>query len=205
MNAIDVSEEERERFEEEEDEEEEEEQENIERIQVKGDDDEIEKKRTRLARNKLSARESRLRKKTYMLELLKQIAQYETENMGLRLRLKNGQETQTQDMEENTQLTTKLEMMVKEGHCEKDIREAILEMQEKYSDYGKDRQSNIQFHMSQLRSCLRPTQTTRTMIWFMQIAPLFLNPDGNIDVFTVIYRKYHHHCATTLRLNQGNT
>lgn len=92
---------------------------------------------------RLSARESRLRKKQRQAEVLRQIAHYEAENLSLRLKLKIGHEAVKMEENETLQFTAKLESMVKEGASDVDIRTAIQEMQEKYADYG----STYRFHL----------------------------------------------------------
>jgi hypothetical protein len=130
------------------------------------------KKKRRLERNRASARECRKRKKEKKLLLRQQLAQLEAENLQLRLKLQVGNESDTHD----TQIaivTTKLNEMINEGASETDIEKKIQELKERFSDYGRDRRSAIDFHINQLRRCLQPTQTTRAILWLMSLAPKF--------------------------------
>jgi hypothetical protein len=68
--------------------------------------------------------------------------------------------------------------MLQQECSDADIKKEIEELQEKYSDYGRDRKSSITFHISQLRKCLLPTQTTRTLLWLMSCAPIFHDRNG---------------------------
>lgn len=131
-----------------------------------------EKKKRRLERNRASARECRKRKKEKKLLLRQQLAQLEAENLQLRLKLQVGNEADHHDAQ-SAIITTKLNEMINEGASETDIEKKIQELKERFSDYGRDRRSAIDFHISQLRRCLQPTQTTRAILWLMSLAPKF--------------------------------
>ncbi len=134
-----------------------------------------EKKRKRLERNRESARECRRRKKDKKLELKAQLARLEADNLQLRLKLQVGHET-SERVNKSAFITSQLESMIKEGANEADIQRTIHELQERFSDYGRDRRSAIEFHISQLRRCLQPTQTTRAILWLMSVVPQFHDP-----------------------------
>lgn len=139
-----------------------------------------EKKRKRLERNRESARECRKRKKEKKLLLRQQLALLEADNLQLRLKLQVGHET-TNSEEKSQFISSKLEVMMKEGASDLEIQKAIAEYQERYSDYGRDRRSAIDFHVAQLRRCLQPTQTTRAILWLMSLARQFHDKsDGEI-------------------------
>eukprot|EP01038_Epipyxis_sp_PR26KG_P014704 gene14704-19762_t len=138
-----------------------------------------EKKRRRLERNRESARECRRRKKEKKIILRQQLAHLEADNLQLRLKLQVGHETSTLE-EKSSYITSSLDSMIKEGASESDIQKAIEELQERFSDYGRDRRSAIDFHVSQLRRCLKPTQTTRAILWLLSCAPKFHNQNGEL-------------------------
>jgi hypothetical protein len=139
---------------------------------------EEEKKKRRLARNRESARECRRRKKEHADSLNSELTALEAENLQLRLKLKIGVDSSTIKDEERDEIIARLDVLLQEGNTEGEIRKEIELLQEKYSDYGRDRTGAITFHLSQLRRCLVPTQTTRTLIWLMTCAPTFHNLDG---------------------------
>ena len=114
-----------------------------------------EKRRKRLERNRESARECRRRKKEKVATLKQLLARLETDNLQLRLQLQIGPEALKQQNEKTAEITTRLETMMREGASEIDIRKSIIELQEKYSDYGRDRRSAVDFHISQLHRCLQ--------------------------------------------------
>lgn len=138
-----------------------------------------EKKRKRLERNRESARECRKRKKEKKLKLRQQLALLEADNLQLRLKLQVGNEN-TSAGDRSSSITTKLQFMIKEGASDVDIQKTIQELQEKYSDYGRDRRSAIDFHLAQVRRCLLPTQTTRAILWLMSHAPKFHESNGEL-------------------------
>ena len=144
---------------------------------------EQEKKQRRLERNRESARECRARKKAKVTQLHQQLAKLETDNLQLRLQLTTpaSQQAQQQAKQTPAAFAMPLEQMINQGASEKEIQGTIKELQERYSDYGRDRRSAFSFHLSQLKRCLVPTQTTRTMLFLMRCAVRFLTPDGEIN------------------------
>jgi hypothetical protein len=124
--------------------------------------------------------ECRRRKKEHVLELQKQVARMEAENLKLKLQLKVGEESEAQEREEKERITKKLDEMVralappayvwgvadpegprcvcvvcgmrqvKSGASEQDIWQTIDMFKDRYSDYGSDRRSAIEFHINQL-------------------------------------------------------
>lgn len=140
-----------------------------------------EKKKRRLERNRESARECRRRKKEKKLLLRQQLAHLEADNLQLRLKLQVGEEDNHDD--QSAIITQKLNEMITNGAGESEIQKSLQELKERFSDYGRDRRSAIDFHISQLRRCLLPTQTTRAILWLMSLASKFSNgpvdmPDG---------------------------
>jgi hypothetical protein len=131
-----------------------------------------EKKKRRLERNRVSAKQCRARKKEKTMMFRHQLAQLESENLQLRLKLQVGNNDPTHDAQ-SAIITTKLDEMMTEGASEVDIDKKIQELKERFSDYGRDRRSAIDFHITQLKRCLQPTQTTRAILWLMALAPRF--------------------------------
>ncbi|TFJ84656.1 hypothetical protein NSK_004121 [Nannochloropsis salina CCMP1776] len=127
----------------------------------------FEKKLRRLEKNRESARECRRRKKEHVVELQKQVAHLEAENLKLKLQLKVGEESQAQERQEKARITKKLDEMVKTGASESDIWQTIDMFKERYSDYGSDRRSAIEFHTNQLEKLLLPTKLTKVCMWML--------------------------------------
>jgi hypothetical protein len=70
--------------------------------------------------------------------------------LQLRLQLKVGPEAIKKEYEESMQITAKLDEMVQNGASEAEINKMIDYFKEKFSDYGRDRRSAVDFHMSQV-------------------------------------------------------
>lgn len=99
--------------------------------------------------------------------------------MRLRLQLQVGKNSS--DIEDKAaHVLLKLEGLIKEQASELEIKTALSELQERYADYGRDRKSAIEFHINQLRKSLEPTQTTRCMLWLMNLSRKFHEPNGDI-------------------------
>lgn len=132
----------------------------------------LEKKKRRLERNRASARQCRKRKKEKKLMLRQQLAHLEADNLQLRLKLQVGHDTPNH-VDQSAIITSKLNEMITEGASELEIQKKIQELKERFSDYGRDRRSTIDFHIAQLRRCLQPTQTTRSILFLMSLAPRY--------------------------------
>jgi flagellar biosynthesis chaperone FliJ len=143
------------------------------------DDEEIKRLR-RLAKNRDSARECRKRKRNRYEHLTQQLVHLEAENLQLRMKLKMGPESEGKETEDTSKLMNNLDVLVKEGASDEDIKAAVTQIQEKYSDYGRDRKSALAFHLTALRRCLQPTQTTRTILWLMSCVEEFHEADGTL-------------------------
>jgi hypothetical protein len=141
-------------------------------------DEELEKRKRRLEKNRDAARESRKRKRDRIETLRQQLTKLETENIQLRLKLKIGTDFPEEDVEVKDQIPTQLETMLQTGAPDAEIRAITQQMHERYSDFGMNRRTTLSFHLSQLRRCLQPTQTTRTILWLMSCAPQFHTEDG---------------------------
>lgn len=149
-----------------------------------------EKKRKRLEKNRESARECRKRKKDKIDMLRLQLTRLEAENIQFRLKLKVGNEFPDESMgsEPSTisnskdQIPFQLENMLMSGASDSEIRTTVEELQERYADYGLNRRTTLAFHISQLRRCLLPTQTTRCILWMIGCSHLFHNSDGTDKV-----------------------
>jgi hypothetical protein len=127
-----------------------------------------EKKKRRLERNRASARECRKRKKEKKQLLSQELARLEADNLQLRLKLQIGREDHRDD--QSSIITSKLNEMLSDGASEVEVLQKIQELKERFSDYGRDRRSAIDFHVAQLRRCLQPTQTTKAILWLMSLA-----------------------------------
>lgn len=139
---------------------------------------EEERLRIKRERNKESARESRKRKKQKTDDIKRQITALEAANLQLRLQLNVGYQHEPNHDNNfiKSQIAGKLNKLLKEGATDEDVQTTIRQIQEKYSDYGVDRRSAISFHINQLRRALKPTLTTRTMLWLFKVAREILDP-----------------------------
>jgi hypothetical protein len=119
-----------------------------------------EKKRRRLEKNRLSARECRRRKKQSAENVQREIVVLESENLRLRLQLQIGEEAEDSLHREQAKLTEDMDALLKSGASEAEIYATIEEFKEKFADYGRDRRSAIEFHLRNIERLLMPTKTT---------------------------------------------
>lgn len=127
-------------------------------------DDIAAKKKRRLEKNRQSARDCRRRKKEHAAELEAEIACLETSNLALRLRLRVGTEAETLIREAKIQ---QIDEMEKNMEHEKELSRIIQDYKEKYADYGRDRRSALNWHLSQLKILLQPSSTMKSMLWIL--------------------------------------
>ena len=87
----------------------------------------------------------------------------------MQLRLKLQLESEATYIDDGQgQMRNRLGAMVDDETVGEGVLQQELEnYKERYSDYGKDRQSAVDFHISQLRRCLEPTQTTKVFLWIV--------------------------------------
>jgi len=63
---------------------------------------------------------------------------------------------------------------------EKELHNTIRKYSETYSDYGRNRQEELKFHLAQLEKLASPTIFTKMSLWTLgQKESFFLNPKGN--------------------------
>mmetsp|Transcript_6013 Transcript_6013/g.14906 ORF Transcript_6013/g.14906 Transcript_6013/m.14906 type:complete len:413 (-) Transcript_6013:2825-4063(-) len=131
-----------------------------------------EKRRKRLEKNRLSARECRRRKKEATEQMQHEINLLEGENLRLRLQLQIGEEAEKTNFQEQNKLTEGLDELLKSGASESEIYTKIEEYKEKFADYGRDRRSAIEFHLRNVERLLMPTQTTSVIMATLQGKPI---------------------------------
>lgn len=119
-----------------------------------------EKKIRRLEKNRLSARECRRKKKEAAQSLQAEINVLEADNLRLRLQLQIGEKAEESTWQDQAKLTEVLDNLLKSGACDSQIYDSIEEFKEKYTDYGRDRRSAIEFHLRNIERLLLPTTTT---------------------------------------------
>lgn len=147
----------------------------------------MEKRQRKLDRNRESARESRKRKKERVELLRSQLVHLETKNLQLRLKLKMkiGPEFEQVEESESAEITERIDTLLKQGASDEDVLSSIHQLQERYSDYGRDRRSAIDFHLAGLKRSLQPTQTTKTILWLMRCVPV-LTRDGSTGDMKIV-------------------
>lgn len=140
----------------------------------------LEKRKRRLEKNRQSARDCRRRKKEHMADLQRRISQLEARNLELRLRLKVGKESESKIREEQMK---KIDEMVKNLSSEKELSRLIEEYKEKFADYGRDRQSALQWHIGEIKKLLLPTTTTQFVLWILSQEDNFYHSPQSTMVF----------------------
>lgn len=141
----------------------------------------IDKKKRRQERNRESARECRKRKKQRKQDLSDQLARLEADNLKLRLQLQAG--NKLNKLEEKSHcLTEKLVSLLKVEGNEPELKTIIDELEQRYSDYGKERKSAIEFHMKQLKDSLEPAVTTQIILWLLQQSRKVFNKNEKLKV-----------------------
>jgi len=125
------------------------------------------KKQRRLEKNRESARECRKRKKERQEVLTREIQKLEFQNNQLRLQLKIGAESVKREQKEKKTVLIKLKEEIGRGASDAEINSLIHDYKEKFSDYGKDRISALDFHLKELERLALPGSTTRLCVWGM--------------------------------------
>ncbi|KNB45893.1 hypothetical protein JH06_0504 [Blastocystis sp. subtype 4] len=133
------------------------------------EDEEVAKKKRRLAKNREIAKNCRKRKKEKKEAILDEIQTLREENSRLRQRLESVS-SETAESEERNQVRVKFLKRMRELMEKKDeeaISKEIDEYYSRWSEFGIERLSAAQIHLEQLKMLLLPTQMTKLCLWSM--------------------------------------
>merc|ERR1712238_311422 len=113
-----------------------------------------------LEKNRISARECRKRKKEANQVMEEEIERLESENLTLRLQLHVGIEADESTRQEQERLTQLITELLMSGGSEAQVHYFLEEFKERFADYGRDRRSATEYHLSNIERLLMPTTTT---------------------------------------------
>ena len=131
-----------------------------------------------------SSAQYRRRKKPRLEDCETRLQSLRAENETLRRHLSNVQDkTQRFDAERHRQEMEMRELVrsAQEGRVGgDDIKETVAKFSEMYSDYGRQRQDEVRFHLDQLERLAVPTTFTKMTLWTMgQGDQFFLRPKSH--------------------------
>jgi len=115
----------------------------------------------------------RKRQKESVEDLEARVNELRSENADLQAHLMNvtqrTNEVQKQRQAMERLMVTKLvEVGDKEDSDQSELAKVVKQYTDIYADYGKCRQREVQFHLSQLEKLLLPTKTTKMSLWALQ-------------------------------------
>lgn len=110
---------------------------------------------------------SKRRKKPRLQDCESKLAELEAENAMLKRHLANlSAQSLALDQERDTQ-QQKMVLMLEQGADETELDGAVKHFTEMYSDYGRRRHSELNFHLDQLQRLANPTNFTKLGLWTM--------------------------------------
>ena len=76
-----------------------------------------------------------------------------------------GVEAINKEEREKVAITKEIKKLTEDGSNEKEIGKLLKEFGDKHADYGTDRKTLLEYHVSQIHRLLLPTQTTKMAVW----------------------------------------
>jgi hypothetical protein len=114
-----------------------------------------------------NAAAAKRRKKPRLVECEQKLGELKAENAMLKRHLAN-LSAQSQQLEQDRQAQEqRMRQMAAGGSTEEELEQAIQTFQDMYSDYGRRRHSEINFHLDQLLRLANPTNFTKMGLWTM--------------------------------------
>ena len=123
--------------------------------------DNEEKRRRRLEKNKIAARECRKRKKEQMEKLEQEINLLEAENLRLKIKLRVGDEGEQVDEMERERVHNEIDSLLQSGDAtDSEISAMIEKYRQDHADYGLTRRSALEYHLRNVEKLLQPSPHT---------------------------------------------
>lgn len=108
---------------------------------------------------------SRRRKKPRLHECERRLAELQAENERLKRHLDLVSNRSRQAQVERVEAETKMRQLLQEGAPDSDLQPLLHSFQEMYSDYGKKRFEELEFHLEQLQRLAKPADFTKMGLW----------------------------------------
>ena len=159
--------------------------------------DPAKKREIRLEKNREIARNCRKRKREKYQRMEQELQQLRSKCAQLENQINQGRDGRDKEVARRTALqemkaklvsssssssskTTKDE---KTSTMEEEIKNKLKEYKELYSDFGKERQTSIGFHLQQLKSLLLPNTVSKMTVWSLQQDDSFYDESQNARRF----------------------
>lgn len=107
----------------------------------------------------------RRRKKPRLHECERRLAELQDENERLKRHLDLVSNRSRQTQVERVQAETKMRQLLTEGAPDSELQPLLHSFQEMYSDYGKKRFEELEFHLEQLQRLAKPADFTKMGLW----------------------------------------
>lgn len=144
------------------------------------------KRERRLQKNREIARNCRKRKRERFEQLEEEVVKLRQYNKQLEMKLnqdkggKSGNDIRRAEVKE-------METLVQEGkgtsEDEAKLSQKLTMYKDLYSDFGRERMSQIQYHMDRLKSLLIPNQVSKMTLWSLQQEDDFYDEKTNQTTF----------------------
>lgn len=140
------------------------------------------KRQRRLEKNREIARNCRKRKREKYQKLEEENIKLRQYNQQLEKQLNKGRDGRDREVARKSELMGMKELL--DNKCsESEIRNPLTSYKEMYSDFGRERNAAIAFHMSQLKSLLIPNTVSKMTLWSLQQDDEFYDEKKNQKTF----------------------
>ncbi len=140
------------------------------------------KRQRRLEKNREIARNCRKRKREKEKQLNEELTRLREWNKQLQLQLNQNKDGCSKEAARKKSMSN-IEKLERKDCSENDMKSALLQYKEMYSDFGRERSAAIAFHMSQLKSLLIPTTVSKMTMWSLQQEDEFYDEKKNQLLF----------------------
>jgi len=140
------------------------------------------KKQQRLEKNREIARNCRKRKREKYQKLEEEVLKLRQYNKQLEKQLNKGGDGRDRETARKAKLMGMKKLL--ENKCsDAEMKTPITEYEEMYSDFGRERNAAIMFHMSQLKALLVPNTVSKMTLWSLQQDDEFYDEKKNQKTF----------------------
>eukprot|EP01029_Cantina_marsupialis_P024567 TRINITY_DN634_c0_g5_i1.p1 TRINITY_DN634_c0_g5~~TRINITY_DN634_c0_g5_i1.p1 ORF type:complete len:347 (+),score=77.60 TRINITY_DN634_c0_g5_i1:34-1041(+) len=118
----------------------------------------------RLERNRVSARESRKRKREYVENLENQVGSLKDEVKALREQLRLGKEGERRKLEDETHLIQSIKRSLSQDKLD-DVESLVKKSSEEISDYGQECKNAVDIGLQKLRTLIGTSQVSKLFLF----------------------------------------
>mmetsp|Transcript_6619 Transcript_6619/g.13406 ORF Transcript_6619/g.13406 Transcript_6619/m.13406 type:complete len:491 (-) Transcript_6619:123-1595(-) len=144
--------------------------------------DPSQKRQRRLEKNREIARNCRRRKREKYQKLEEEVERLRQWNKQLETQLNQGKDGSAKEAARKQEMTRMRKHVDRSGSVD-ELKSMLKQYKELYSDFGRERNAAITYHLSKLKSLLIPTTVSKMTMWSLQQNDEFYDEKKNQKTF----------------------